>query len=147
MLSRAQKMAYLQACPLFSGLDTGTLGVLAETLETERYGAGDEVCVEGEVADRVFVIAEGSLDVYLSGVKTAVRQMAKGDVFGEYGMFKGVRTTSVKASAPCTLLSMDYRRFEDFLSRYPDAMYRLLSVAVSRLEEAEARYRQAIHGA
>jgi CRP-like cAMP-binding protein len=86
---------------------------------------------------------QGSVAVILPGAKAPVRSMGPGEIFGEYGMFKGVRTTSIVAEKESALLSMDYTRFKDFLFQYPDALYNLLEVAVDRLEQAEKRARGA----
>jgi CRP-like cAMP-binding protein len=141
MITTAQKQHCLQSCRLFSGLDPGTLGVLAEAVEVEQFAEGEEVCLHGEEADCVFVILSGSVAVILPGATTPVRSMSSGEIFGEYGMFKGVRTTSIVAEQASALLSMDYTRFKDFLFHYPEALYNLLEVAVDRLEQAENRAR------
>jgi CRP-like cAMP-binding protein len=56
-------------------------------------------------------------------------------------MFGGVRTTTVKAENDAELMTMDYDRFKSFLFQYPQALYKLLEVAVVRLEQAEAKLR------
>lgn len=141
MISTAQKQGCLQSCPLFAKLDPGTLGVLAEAVEVERFADGEDVCLHGEEADCVYVIMQGAVSVVLPGADRPVRSMGPGEIFGEYGMFAGLRTTSIFAEGECVLLSMDYPRFKDFLFHYPDAMYRLLAVAVDRLAQVEARVR------
>lgn len=141
-LSTAEKQTCLKSCPLFAGLETGTFRILAEALETEVFGPKEEVCVHGEEADRVYIVAAGSLAVYLPGADVPVRRMGPGEIFGEYGMLTGARTTTVVAEVTTTLLSMGYARFKPFLFQYPDAMYKLLAVAVARLGEAEARSRR-----
>jgi CRP-like cAMP-binding protein len=143
MIDTAAKKSCLQTCGLFADLDPSTLGVLAEAMEAESYGADDEVCEYGEQADCVWVIMEGELGVYLPGVEEPVRRMHPGQILGEYGMFGGVRTTTVMAEREAVLLTMDYERFRSFLYQYPQALYRLLEVAVARLEQAEARLRGA----
>ncbi|MBW2278957.1 MAG: Crp/Fnr family transcriptional regulator [Deltaproteobacteria bacterium] len=143
MITTAQKQLCLQSCRLFSGLDSGTLGVLAAAVEVEQFAEGEEVCLHGEEADCIFVIMQGAVGVLLPGADTPIRSMGPGEIFGEYGMFKGVRTTSIISEQRSVLLSMDYTRFKDFLFHYPDALYNLLEVAVDRLEQAEQRARNA----
>lgn len=141
MLSTAQKQSCLQSCDLFSRLAPATLAVLAEAVDVERYADGEEVCEHGEEADGVYIIMDGTLAVFIPGVEQPVRKMGAGQIFGEYGMFAHVRTATIVSEGESTLLSMEYARFKDFLFQYPEAMYRLLAVAVSRLNEAEARLR------
>jgi CRP-like cAMP-binding protein len=139
MITTHQKQLCLKSCALFGPLETDSLGVLAEAMEVERFRDGEEVCVYGEQADCVYVILEGTLAVFIPGSEKAIRQMEAGDVFGEYGMFTGRRTTTIVAVGGATLLSMEYPRFKAFLSQYPDAMYLLLGIAVDRLGAAEAK--------
>ncbi len=120
-------------------MDPATMAVLAEVLETEVYEQGEDICVHGEEADSVYVVVDGSLGVYLPDTKTPIRHLGAGTIFGEYGMFTGARTTTVTADEKTTALSMEYSRFKSFLFQYPDAMYKLLAVAVDRLGTAEAR--------
>jgi CRP-like cAMP-binding protein len=138
MITTNQKQLCLKSCAIFAPLEAETLGVLAEALEAEIFGDGEEVCVFGEQADCVYVIMSGELAVFLPGASQPVRQMKVGDVLGEYGMFSGKRTTTVVSVGESTLLSMEYPRFKAFLSQYPDAMYALLGIAVDRLRKAEA---------
>lgn len=141
MISTADKQACLQSCSLFSGLDAGTLAVLAEAVDTEVYAEQEDVCLHGEQADGVYVVLRGTLGIYLPGGQAPVRTLGPGSIVGEYGMFSGTRTASLRAETETTLLSMDYERFRSFLFQYPEAMYGLLAVAVERLSEAEARLR------
>lgn len=141
MISTAQKQACLQSCALFTKLDSGTLGVMAEAVDVERFADGEDVCLHGEEAECVYVIMQGAVAVVLPGADKPIRSMGPGEIFGEYGMFSGIRTTSIFAEGESVLLSMNYTRFKDFLFHYPDAMYSLLAVAVDRLAQAEARAR------
>lgn len=138
MLNRDQKLESLRRCPLFAGLDPAALAVLAEAVEEETFTADEEVCKAGETADSVYVIHSGSLAVFRPGAEKPVRMMSPGEVFGEYGMVTGFRTTTIRAVETTTMLSMDYSRFRTFLNRWPEALFELLSVAVNRLTEAEA---------
>lgn len=141
MITSADRQACLQCCSLFSGLDVGTLAVLAEAFDTESFAEGEDVCLHGEEADCVYVVLRGKLGIYLPGSDRPVRQVGSGAILGEYGMFSGTRTASLRAENETTLLSMGYARFRSFLFQYPAAMYGLLEVAVSRLSEAESRLR------
>lgn len=73
---------------IFSAIPRSELEVLGEMMRTESFGAGS-VVAEGEPADCVFVIAAGTLSVYLHGATTPMRTLGPGDVLGEYGMVTG----------------------------------------------------------
>ena len=142
MLNTDAKLGCLKSCPFFSRLAPSALGVLAETMEAEQFDDGEVVCLHGEDADRVYVVQQGRLAVVLSGATEPVRHLKPGDILGEYGMFRGTRTTSIHAVGATTLLSLDYARFRSFLFQYPAALYDLLALTVDRLVEAETRARR-----
>lgn len=141
MISTRDKQSCLQSCPLFAGLDASVLAVLAESVDTEVYADGEDVCLHGEEADRAYVVMDGSLAIFLPGIKAPVRRLGPGEIVGEYGLFAGTRTATLRADGPTTLLSVDYTRFRAFLFQYPNAMFKVLAVTVRRLTESEARLR------
>ncbi len=141
MLSIEQKKEALRCCPLFSGMEATEIGVLSEAMEEEFFQEGEEICVAGETADRIYVVYEGELSVYLPGIDEPVRRLIGGQVLGEYGMFTKTRTTTILASKPTLMLSMDYERFQMFLFSYPKAMFELFKTSVRRLIQAEDRLR------
>ena len=138
-LSLEERTRALEACPVFSRIPPDRLSLLAEMMETESLAPGETLCEHGETSDRVYVVASGSLDVFLPGRPDAVRALAAGDLLGEYGMFTGLkRTATVKAKSEAALLSLDYTRFRAFLLQFPEAALVLLGTAVERLVAAEA---------
>lgn len=138
-LSAAERSRVLAACPVFSQVPAQSLGVLAEMMETERLAPEELLFEHGEPSDRVYVLAAGSLDVFLPGRSHPVRALGPGDLLGEYGMFSELtRTATIRAKAEAVLLSLDYRRFRAFLLQFPEVALVLLKTAVERLVAAEA---------
>lgn len=139
-MNAAEKTRLLHGSPVFGGLAPESLAVLAEMMHDERFVAGSVVCVKGEPADSVFVVASGTLAVFVGNDTVPVRELGVGDVLGEYGMFGSrERTATVRAVSDAALLSLDYERLHDFLFAFPDVMWAMLRLAVERLADAEAR--------
>jgi CRP-like cAMP-binding protein len=137
-LSSASKLDALRRCGVFARIPAGALGVLAEILTSETLRAGEVLFEHGEPSDRAHVVVSGRLSVRVPGRSEPVRQLAAGQLLGEYGMFGGqVRTATVLADEASVLLSLDYERFRAFLHQFPEAMFVLLGTAVERLLEAE----------
>jgi CRP-like cAMP-binding protein len=134
------KVALLKRSPVFGRLPIEALTLLAEMLQSEEFSGGTTVCETGEAADSVFIVGTGKLSVFVGSSAVRVRELAEGDVVGEYGMFgnRG-RTATVRADTDAVLFSLDYQRFRDFLFTLPDAMWALFGVAVDRLSKAERR--------
>ena len=132
------KIAALSRSAVFSRLETDAARLLAEAMKTERLAAGEVLFEAGDVSDRVYLVVEGALRVTVGPHRT--RALRAGDVLGEYALFAGlIRTATVAAEAPATLLSLDYTRFRSFLTTVPGAALILLQIAIERMLELEAR--------
>ncbi|MBI5684081.1 MAG: cyclic nucleotide-binding domain-containing protein [Verrucomicrobia bacterium] len=132
---------------MFASIPVAERALLAEMMETERLCAGETLFEAGDPSDRVYVVSEGRVAVFLPDQSQAVRSLGPGDIIGEYGMFlnRG-RSATLKAEADTTLMSLDHIRFRSFLLRFPDAALSLLQTTVERLVAAEDRARGGSHG-
>jgi CRP-like cAMP-binding protein len=138
VLTAADRMQTLRACPVFADVPGRDLGVLAEMMQTERLQGGELLFEHGEASDRVYVVAGGRLAILLPGRSEPVRFLGRGDLLGEYGMFLGLsRTASARAETEMVLLSLDYRRFLAFLTQFPESTLVLLRTVVQRLVALE----------
>lgn len=124
----------LQHSPLLASVPEADLAVLAESMSEETFASDAIVCSEGDPADRIFFVMTGRFEVrHSSGSKTGI-MLEPGELFGEYGLFdQGLRTATVVAREPGTLLTLDYDRFRAFLLLFPEAMFAILSETVGEL--------------
>lgn len=128
------RMQALQKGKLFASVPEADLAVLAESMSEEAFAAGERVCVEGEPADRVFVVMSGRFEVQPPRGGDRAITLGKGELFGEYGLFdQGLRTATIIASEPGILLTLDYDRFRSFLLMFPEAMLAILGATVGQL--------------
>jgi CRP-like cAMP-binding protein len=141
-LTIAEKLRTVGTCPLFSGVPLAEITVLAEMMRTE-YLRTDEILFQaGEFSDSVYVVAAGTLNVFLPNESLPIRTLSPGDLLGEYGLLANLaRTATVRASTEAVLLSLDYQRFRAFLLRFPEATLVMLKTAVARLVAAENKNR------
>ncbi len=140
-MNAAERAQVLSRSRVFANVPRSDLAVLAEMMKVERYPASSTVTETGEAADRVYVVASGTVSVYVGHATEPVRTMDEGAVIGEYGMVtSAVRTATVRADATeAVLLSLDYERFREYLLRFPEALWVLFEGAAKRLVEAEQR--------
>lgn len=132
------RMQALQQGTLFASVPEADLAVLAESMSEEAFGTNETVCVEGEPADRIFVVMTGRFEVRppLGGDRAIT--LGAGDLFGEYGLFdQGLRTATIVASEPGILLTLEYPRFRSFLLMFPEAMLAILGTTVGQLLAAQ----------
>lgn len=147
MLSSEEKIRPIMACETLAPLGESGAAILGEMMTDQSYADGDQIMGEGSAADRIFVVVQGSVSVYLPGATSPVRQMGSGSILGEYGLFASRhRTTTVKADGDCVLLWLEYPRFKSFLHQFPEVLFHLLEATVQRLVELEERISEDLAG-
>lgn len=105
---------FLSACELFVGLDAGELEEIASIAHEERYEAGEIICAEHEVAERLFILCDGRVEVRVSldsplepGGEMTIQEVEPGRLFGWSSMVKQQRfTASVRALEAATVLAI-----------------------------------------
>ena len=109
--------------PLFHGLRRAQarIAVLLGTLRS--LGAGAVAVRQGDVGNEMYVIISGRADVVVTGPdgrRHVVRQLERGDVFGEMGLVRQQqRTADIVATADLELLAVDERFMKRLQRRYP----------------------------
>ncbi len=122
----------------FQDLPQDALSALAAGMREERFQPGETVVAAGETADRVFVLCAGALDVTQPGRDGVLRRLGPGTLLGELAFFADtVRTATVQAALPSTLLSLGFENFRAFLMRHPASLLVLTGRIVRTLREIE----------
>ena len=92
---------------------------LAGATQRERVDAGEAIIRQGESADDVFFVLDGTFDVLISHFGHApdfIRVLRAGDSFGELGVLYDVpRTATVRCTSPAHILRIPGQRFLDAL--------------------------------
>jgi len=128
----SERVETLESSEMFSVVPASELRMLAAMFEPVRFVAGSTLCAAGDVADCVYVIGSGTVEIRLHDHQVIARA-GRGGVVGEYGLFEsGLRTATVVATTDCAALRLDYQRFQRFLLAFPESMYALLRLTVNR---------------
>jgi hypothetical protein len=100
-----REFGLVRRLPLFAPLPVAMLETLALRLTERKYGAGERIVTQGDVADAFFVIADGEVEVQVDGAFR--RRQRPGDFFGEIALLRDVpRTATVTAVGPVTTLTI-----------------------------------------
>lgn len=100
---------------LLAGLPGETLGRLGERMERREVAPGERIVLEGEDADRFYVVLGGMLSVTQAG-RGERRVLRPGDAFGEVALLVDVpRTATVQALTPATVASCDRATFDELV--------------------------------
>ena len=100
------RLVTLRTLDLFEHATRAMLYSIANDIEDVSVPAGTTVIAEGSVADALFVLVEGSVDVSTDGPTGSVllRSMTAPSFFGEIGLVRGIpRTATVTAETTCVL--------------------------------------------
>jgi CRP-like cAMP-binding protein/predicted MFS family arabinose efflux permease len=115
MRALAPRIAILESLGLFAGASRATLERLASAAAESVAVDGQTVIREGDTADALWVLTEGSVAVSAMGEGQRARRlrvMQAPTYFGEIGLLRGLpRTATVRTLSDCTLLRIDADAF------------------------------------
>ncbi len=108
-----QRSELIRRFPLFTDLEDGALEKLGQSLETRYVDAGKVILSKDSLADRVFFIASGAVELESAG---QTWRLGRGEMFGQIAILTSkARRAKVLAIAPSTLLVLDEARFRSLL--------------------------------
>jgi CRP/FNR family transcriptional regulator len=144
-LSSADAIPLLKQSSIFSGMTEDELAALAALTSQSRYQPDEFVFWEGDVADRFFVLAEGSIKVIKhssQGKEFIIAFFGPVEMFGEVAVFEDrPYPASAQVVAPARVLSIRRADFLAFLADRPQVALRVINVLGGRLRDAQSRLR------
>ncbi|MCA9528746.1 MAG: cyclic nucleotide-binding domain-containing protein [Myxococcales bacterium] len=126
---------YLGSLGLFAGLDMGTLDRLAAALPVELVQVGKTIVEEGELAQELFVVLSGELEVVkdADGRPVRIAMLGPGDWFGEMTLIDvQPRSATVRAVASTHVMRMHARHVDELLYRVAPKAYALFVMNIAR---------------
>ena len=114
-------------------MDIGALGKI--------YQDGDIIVRQGERGNCMYVVQEGTVEVFVDsgGQQVQLRTLGKDEFFGEMAIFEHeVRTATVRAKGTVRLLSVDHKNLLHRIHEDPSLAYRLMEVMSSRIDQLSA---------
>ena len=111
-------------------MNSGALG--------KEYGDGEIIITQGESGDRMYVIQEGELEVFVvrdgKEVRLAVR--GQGEFVGEMAIFeREVRSANVRALGRVRVLTIDRKNILRRIQEDPSLAFRLIETLSRRVRE------------
>jgi EmrB/QacA subfamily drug resistance transporter len=119
---------FLARVPIFAGIGAELRAKLADNAGTRRLGPGDWLFRQGDLADAMYVVRAGRLEVIDDDSGAAVRELGRGDALGELALLTDdVRSASARAARATDLIVIGRTEFEELLDSTP-----ALSLALNR---------------
>jgi CRP-like cAMP-binding protein len=133
-----QDVETLRNIPLFAGLPTPRLKLIAYTAEVVRFAPGEVIVQQGDQADAVYIITEGDAEVWLrdaEGTQIHLATMGPNSLFGETAVIcKGRRTATVKAKDGVATFKIAANLFLDLVRQSPEIGMQVMIVLAQRVE-------------
>jgi NTE family protein len=106
---------------VLGSLSPELLDQLAGEADELDFRAGDWIIREGEVADSMFIVQSGRVDVIAEGAPdTVIRMLRRGDALGELALLReGTRSASARARRDSKLLKLTRTEFEALIQEAP----------------------------
>lgn len=136
----------LRRIPLFAGLATPRLKLIAYTADVVEFAPGETIVLQGDPADAVYIVTEGEAEVLLrdnDGREIMVATMGRHSLFGETAVIsKGRRTATVRARDRVVTFKISADVFLDLVRQSPEISMQVMTVLAQRLERSSALLRQ-----
>ena len=127
-----ERVALLRTVDFFAGVPGHVLGALARHADELSLATGDVLLREGEMGDRLFVVADGAFDVSVAG--RHVGTLGPGSVVGELAaLVPEPRSATVVATATSRVLSIDRAAIDELLLDHPEMARGVITTLVRRL--------------
>ena len=105
-----ERLELLRLNAIFAPLPPPALEQLAEALDEVDVAGGTEVVRQGEPGEQFYLVAEGTLEVYVDGEQVAT--LGRGDSFGEIALLRNVpRTATVRTREAVRLYTLERESF------------------------------------
>ena len=107
-------------------------------MRSRDYRAGQRIFKRGAVADRLYFLAAGQIELPEVG-----RRLDAGQMFGEIAFFAPdrLRSSSARCVTPCTVLSIDEATFKQLVYQNPDFGLEVVRLIAGRLSQDVIRLR------
>jgi CRP-like cAMP-binding protein len=138
-LWRVQQMVRLTRRVSASAVDPRQLEIwLRPYMRARRRRAGRVLFKRGDVADRLYFLAEGRIELPDVG-----RTLEAGQIFGEIAFFAPDRrrTSAARCLTDCTVLSIDEATFRQLVFQHPDFGLEVVRLIAGRLSQDMQRLR------
>ncbi len=132
---RSERVELLRKTLFFHDAPEELLGKLVELCGERTLATGEVLCEVGEPGDALYVVAEGSLDVYRGEALLDVSP--PGQCLGEMALLTGEpRTASLRGREPARLLELKLASFRDALERYPELAWGIFRELISKMKSS-----------
>jgi len=137
------RILMLSKTPVFAGVNTEDLRVMARELGEEACFANERVFDIGDPSDRMYFIERGKIGISIHKdpkVMEIYSELGPGDCFGEMGVIDGQpRSATAHVIEDSMLLVLDKAKLRALVIRYPELALGIMRGLSLRLRETTNR--------
>jgi uncharacterized membrane protein len=127
---------------LFDDLSPEDIADLAEHLKRQHFPAGSIICEKGELGDSMYLVADGTVRIYLPGdglSRVPLKEVTFGQYFGELSLFDDKpRSATAQACTDCEVLALQRADLHEQIKRRPAVAITLLAELSRTMRETNA---------
>ncbi|MDE3046289.1 MAG: cyclic nucleotide-binding domain-containing protein [Verrucomicrobiota bacterium] len=131
--SLIEKTFFLKKQRLFAELDFELLLSIAEKLHDDDYDAQEKIFLCGQVANRIYFIAIGSVQLFDERMRL-IAELPAGDFFGDESLFNELpRSYTAVCKTDALLLTLSRSHLLSTISECPSVAVSLLQIYANNL--------------
>lgn len=135
MLSTVEKVLFLKSIDLFSQIPGEDLAQVALISTEEPREEGEEIFVEGESGDALYLVVDGKVRVHREG--KVIAELGERECFGEMAILDAApRSATVTALKDANLLKITREDFQEIMAEKPEIAQGIIRVLSARLRTA-----------
>ena len=128
----------LRQVPLFAGMESAKLKLLAFTSDRVSYVAGEVLFNQGDVGDAAYLVLSGTADILVDSPngRIKVAEVGANSIVGEIAILcDAARTATVRAADPIEALRIRKEPFLELLVDFPEVTIGVMRVLADRLSQ------------
>ena len=128
----------------FAGMRERIISRFLEHCHKKTFPAKQVIIKEGDLANDLFYIINGSVTVVIEdhkGREIVLAYLNTGDFFGELGLFdeQHKRTAFVRAKTKCEIAQINYQRLKGLDDLFPDLIFHIASQMATMLKRTSRK--------
>lgn len=129
----------LRQVPLFASLTDEQIAAAATWFHAETFAPDIMIFLEGDPADRLWVVAEGQIKIVKhtsDGQENLLEVITPGEMFGGAALLLATQPATAVAMTATLALSIERELYLQLIRQYPDIALRIIHLLADRLQAA-----------
>ena len=135
MLTTVEKVLFLKSIDLFSQIPGEDLAQVALIATEEQRENGEDIFIEGDVGDALYLVLDGKVRVHKQD--RVIAELGERECFGEMAILDTApRSATVTAISDTNLLKISREDFQEIMHEKPEIASGIIKVLTRRLRNA-----------